>query len=130
MPQIPHLLEKQKPFSGCSDCREYKAKMMEMEDTLKERDARFRQRLGQVNVQLTAAKKENLELKNAHHRLKIKYATSTIGHMLRGRRSQSNPSLAERDSIKSGITGRERYIYIQKILTSLNILLTFVQKTY
>ena len=118
MPQIPHLREKQKPVSGCSDCREYKAKMMEMEDTLKERDARFRQRLGQVNVQLTAAKKENLELKNTHHRLKIKYATSTIGHMLRGRRSQSNPSLAERDSIKSGITGRERYIYIQKILTS------------
>ena len=68
---------------------------MWLEEALRERDLRYRQVLGDLNRRLETAKKENLQLKNGNHRLKIKYATSKVGEMLRSNLSQSSPSLRE-----------------------------------
>ena len=93
---------------GCGDCGDHRRKITELEEAVRERDLRYRDCLSQVTGQLSAARRENLQLKNANHRLKIKFATSKVGDMLRLRpsRSQSNPSLAETDSFQS----RERFV--------------------
>lgn len=80
---------------------------------MRERDLKYREVLGHLNRQLAAAKRENLQLKNGNHRLKIKYATSRVGDMLRKKRSQSSPSLAENVSLQNS-----RYRKIIRILLS------------
>ena len=101
--------------AGCGDCGDHRRKITELEEAIRERDLRYRDSLGLVTGQLSAAKRENLQLKNAHHRLKIKFATSKVGDMLRLRpsRSQSNPSIAETESFQP----RERCkIFIRHLL--------------
>ena len=89
-------------ITACGDCGEHRRKITELEEAIRERDLRYRDSLGQVTGQLSAARRETLQLKNANHRLKIKFATSKVGDMLRPRpsRSQSNPSIAETESFQ------------------------------
>ena len=94
-------------LAGCGDCGEHRRKITELEEAIRERDLRYRDSLSLVTGQLSTARSENLSLRNAAHRLKIKFATSKVGDMLRLRpsRSQSNPSIAETDDFQP----RERY---------------------
>ena len=89
-------------LTACGDCGDHRRKITELEEAIRERDLRYRDSLSRVTGQLADAKRENLQLKNANHRLKIRFATSKVGDMLRPRpsRSQSNPSLAEPESFQ------------------------------
>ena len=94
--------------AACGDCGDHRRKISELEEAIRERDQRYRDSLSQATGQLSALRRENLQLKNVSHRLKIKFATSKVGDMLRLRpsRSQSNPSIAETDSFQS----KERFV--------------------
>ena len=94
--------------AACGDCGDHRRRITELEEAIRERDLRYRDSLSQLTGQLTAARRENLNLKNVCHRLKIKFATSKVGDMLRLRpsRSQSNPSIAETDSFQP----KERFV--------------------
>lgn len=57
--------------------------------------------LQQLNANVSKAKKDKLALQNENHRMRIKYAESKVGQMLRNS-SKSTPNLHQ-------IDGRERY---------------------
>ena len=66
-----------------------------MKEQLREREEKLKILLQQLNENMSKAKKDRLALENENHRIKIKYAQSKVGQMLRAASSKSTPNLTD-----------------------------------
>ena len=88
-------------FIECNECWKLKHENEELQSRLREKEGKLKTALQQLNANVSKAKKDKLALQNENHRMRIKYAESKVGQMLRNS-SKSTPNLHQIDS-------RERY---------------------
>ena len=88
-------------FLECNECWKLKNENEELQSRLREKEGKLKTALQQLNANVSKARKDKLALQNENHRMRIKYAESKVGQMLRNS-SKSTPNLHQIDS-------RERY---------------------
>ena len=85
----------QSSYLDCSNCKKLGHEIETMKEQLREREEKLKILLQQLNENMSKAKKDRLALENENHRIKIKYAQSKVGQMLRGASSKSTPNLTD-----------------------------------
>ena len=64
-----------------------------MQSKLKEKEENLRKALARISENVSKSRKDKLALENENHRMRIKYAESRVGQMLRSNCSKSTPNL-------------------------------------
>ena len=64
-----------------------------MQSKLKEKDDNLKKAIAKISENVSKSRKDKLALENENHRMRIKYAESRVGQMLRNNCSKSTPNL-------------------------------------
>ena len=77
--------------SDCAECNKLRAERDSLNEKLSEKEEKLKAVLLQLNSNISKAKKDKIALQNENHRMRIKYAKSKVGQMLKS--SKSTPNL-------------------------------------
>ena len=77
----------------CMNCKRLREEKNELQSKLKEKEENLRKALARISENVSKSRKDKLALENENHRMRIKYAESRVGQMLRSNCSKSTPNL-------------------------------------
>ena len=75
------------------NCKRLREEKNELQSKLKDKEENLRKALERISENVSKSRKDKLALENENHRMRIKYAESRVGQMLRSNCSKSTPNL-------------------------------------
>ena len=75
------------------NCKRLREEKNELQSKLKDKEENLRKALARISENVSKSRKDKLALENENHRMRIKYAESRVGQMLRSNCSKSTPNL-------------------------------------
>ena len=101
----------------CKECLRLRDENKYLHESLRENEDKLKKVLAQMNENISKAKKDKLALENENHRMRIKYAESKVGQMLRNSKSTPNLDKAETsDVLKEEIKSAKSEIELKTTL--------------
>ena len=80
-------------FLDCMNCKRLREEKKELQAKLKEKEDNLKKALTKISENVSKSRKDKITLENENHRMRIKFAESRVGQMLRNNFSKSTPNL-------------------------------------
>ena len=75
------------------NCKRLREEKNELQSKLKEKEDNLKKALTKISENVFKSRKDKIALENENHRMRIKFAESRVGKMLRNNYSKSTPNL-------------------------------------
>ena len=75
------------------NCKRLREEKNELQSNLKEKEDNLKKALAKISENVSKSRKDRIALENENHRMRIKFAESRVGQMLRNNCSKSSPNL-------------------------------------